>query len=256
MTKAQSQKIIDIVLVVGGMWHDIDFARLEILKLLSEDERVRTRVFESYDGAASAIAKAEHLVTYTSNVRAASETEEVLENFLKRGGRWYALHGTNAILNFVERDGARKIEAPRTMKKTMQLLGSQFIAHPPMDPYRVEIAAPEHPLVAGVEPFEATDELYLMEYHGELEVLLYTEYGGGAGNFLETDWPLQKHPVMYLHKVGKGEVLYFTLGHCRGHYDMRPNMDYYPKVERGSWELPVFYTLLRRGLTWLKGEAA
>ena len=40
------KKKIDVVLVAGGKFHDIDFARLELLKLLSEDERIRTRVFE------------------------------------------------------------------------------------------------------------------------------------------------------------------------------------------------------------------
>ena len=34
---------IDCVLVCGGVWHVMDFARLELLKLLAEDERVRTR---------------------------------------------------------------------------------------------------------------------------------------------------------------------------------------------------------------------
>ena len=60
---------------------------------------------------------------------------------------------------------------------------------------------------------------------------------------------------MYTKKVGEGEVLYLTLGHCRGHYDMRSLMDYYPQVERGSWELPVFHELLHRGLNWgLSGD--
>ena len=61
-------------------------------------------------------------------------------------------------------------------------------------------------------------------------------------------------PVMYLHDVGKGQVLYLTLGHCRGHYDMQPLLDYYPTVERGSWELPVYHELLKRGLAWAKRE--
>ena len=34
---------IDGLLVAGGQWHDIDFARLELLKLLAEDERVLAR---------------------------------------------------------------------------------------------------------------------------------------------------------------------------------------------------------------------
>jgi len=42
-------------------------------------------------------------------------------------------------------------------------------------------------------------------------------------------------------------VLYCTLGHCRGKYDMRPMIDEYPAVERGSWKLPVYHELLRRG---------
>lgn len=41
----------DCVLICGGVWRDIDYARLELLKLLAEDPRIRTRVFENYEGA-------------------------------------------------------------------------------------------------------------------------------------------------------------------------------------------------------------
>jgi hypothetical protein len=27
-------------------------------------------------------------------------------------------------------------------------------------------------------------------------------------------------------------------------------LDYWPTIDRGSWELPVFYELLRRGIQW------
>ena len=50
-------------------------------------------------------------------------------------------------------------------------------------------------------------------------------------------------------------VLYLTLGHCRGHYDMQPMIEYYPQVERCAWNLPVFYDLLRRGIAWAKVRA-
>src|SRR4030095_12948581 len=56
--------------------------------------------------------------------------------------------------------------------------------------------------------------------------------------------------VMYLHAEGRGEVLYLTLGHCRGPYDMRPLIDVYPRTERCAWESPVYYELLRRGIRW------
>ena len=31
-------------------------------------------------------------------------------------------------------------------------------------------------------------------------------------------------------------------------------LEYYPAVERCAWDLPVFYTLLRRGINWAKEE--
>ena len=58
---------------------------------------------------------------------------------------------------------------------------------------------------------------------------------------------------MYLRPLGDGAVLYNTLGHCRGHYDMVPAIDYYPTIERGSWEHPAYYELLRRSLRWARG---
>ena len=51
-------------------------------------------------------------------------------------------------------------EAPRESRTFMETLGSQFVAHPPIAPFRVEATQPDHPLVAGIEPFDADDELY------------------------------------------------------------------------------------------------
>ena len=114
------------------------------------------------------------------------------------------------------------------------------------------IRAPDDPLVKGIEPFDATDELYLMRTYGYLHVMLDTEYAGAAEGFVEKEWPHARHPVFYVKNVGKGAVLYLTLGHCRGHYDMQPLIKWYPEVERGSWALPVYHELLRRGIEWAK----
>ena len=82
------KKRINAVLVAGGQWHDIDFARLELLKLLAEDERIRTRVFEDYDSAAEALETADFLVTYTCNVHCNEKTEAALKDFVESGKRW------------------------------------------------------------------------------------------------------------------------------------------------------------------------
>ena len=70
----------------------------------------------------------------------------------------------------------------------------------------------------------------------------------------EADWDDDEpRPVYYINRLDKGYVLYLNLGHCRGHYDMQPMMDYYPNVEKGSWDKPEYYELLRRGIKYCCG---
>jgi hypothetical protein len=97
----EPKKRIDCVLIAGGKYHDIDFARLELLKLLAEDDRVRVRVFEDYSNLA-AIAAADFLVSYTCDVTPSLVEQEALRRYVEQGGRWYALHGTNSILRFLQ----------------------------------------------------------------------------------------------------------------------------------------------------------
>ncbi len=236
------------MLIAGGKYHDIDFARLELLKMLAEDDRVRVRVFEDYENIA-AIEACDFLVSYTCDVVPSLPAQEALRAWVAKGGRWYALHGTNSILRWLP-DG--RVDSPRWAPLFMETLGSQFIAHPPVAPYRVTVADPDHPLVEGVEPFDTTDEIYLMDTHGDLHVMLETEFAGEATGFVDDRWPKARHPVFYTHDIGAGQVLYLTLGHCRGHYDLQPLMDYWPSVDRCAWDIPVFHRLLRRGIDWVK----
>lgn len=243
---------INCVLICGGVWHDIDFARLELLKLLSEDPHVRTRVFENYDNIA-AIEDADILITYTCDVTPSLPAQEALKRWLHKGGRWYALHGTNSILRMLDNG---LWDAPRWAPLMMDLLGSQFISHPQIEPYLIRVADPDHPLTKGIEPFETTDELYHLETHGDLHVLLDTECSGLGTGFVEADQAPGSHPVFYIKHHGAGAVLYLTLGHCRSHYDLQPMMDWWPTIDRCAWDLPVFYDLLRRGIGWLKERKA
>jgi type 1 glutamine amidotransferase len=240
---------IDCVLVAGGKYHDIDFARLELLKLLAEDPAIRVRVFEDYE-AIAAIEAADMIVSYTCDIVPSLVAQEALRRWLERGGRWYALHGTSSILRLLD---SGLWDAPRWAPLFMDLLGNQFLSHPPIEPYRVTVADPGHPLVAGIEPFDTTDELYHLETHGDLHVLLETECTGPGTGFVEAADAPGAHPVFYIKRHGAGAVLYLTLGHCRGHYDLQPLADWWPTVDRCAWDLPVFHTLLRRGLAWAKG---
>ncbi len=239
---------INAYLVCGGKWHDFDYARLELLKMLAEDDEVRVQVAGDFRDVAE-ISAADLLLSYTCDLRVSDDQQQALRAFVAGGKRWLALHGTNSAFEF-RREG---VDSIRIMQSMMETLGSRFIAHPPIMPYRVRPSDPAHPLVAGIGEFEATDELYLCEYLGEIKPLLETSFDGVAEGFVEKEWhDGRPRLVEYLHPLGKGCVLYLTLGHCRGKYDMQPLMSVYPTVERGSWELPQYHELLRRGIRWAK----
>lgn len=256
---AQAERV-DVVLVAGGRFHDIDYARRELLAMLGEHDNVRVTVESTFerpdllDGATA-------LISYTCDVRPSEAAQQATRRWVEQGGRWVALHGTNAALDLPRPNG---VEAPRCFPLWADTLGSQFVAHPPIQPYRVDRSDDEHWLVAGIEPFETDDELYLME-HGDrdgLMPLLHTIWQGEATGFAEADWSdggragTDTHLVQYLRPLGQGSVLYNTLGHCRGHWDMAPLIDYYPVVERCSWEKPEYHELLRRAIRWSLGQTA
>ena len=244
---------IDVTLVAGGKYHDIDFARRELLTLLGEHEEFRVRVQPDYEDTAG-IEKSSILVSYTCDVRPSEKAQTDIRSWVENGGRWVALHGTNAALTL---GGPNGVDAPRCFPSWADTLGSQFVAHPPIQPYTVQVSDPNHWLVSGIESFDTDDELYLSDYadRDALHGLLHTTWQGDAKGFVEADWTNcdPTHLVMYLRDLGQGSILYNTLGHCRGHYDMAPVLDYYPRIERCSWEKPAYYELLRRSLRWARG---
>ena len=82
---------------------------------------------------------------------------------------------------------------------------------------------------------------------------MQTRFTGKAERFIRSDWD-DTAPILYLRQVGEGAILYNTLGHCRGHYDLTELTPFYPHPERCAWDYPVYYEMLRRGLRWALGE--
>ena len=63
---------MQVHLVAAGKYHDIDFARLELLKLLAEIPEIRTTVAIDY-GDLDRIAACSLLITYTCDVMPTDE---------------------------------------------------------------------------------------------------------------------------------------------------------------------------------------
>ena len=127
---------IDVTLVSGGMYHDIDFARRQLLDLLGEHDEFRVRVQPDYEDT-SGIAASSILVSYTCNLRPSLDAQQQIRSWVESGGRWVALHGTNSALDVGTPNG---VDSPRVFPLWADTLGSQFVAHPPIMPYLVEPA--------------------------------------------------------------------------------------------------------------------
>ncbi|MBH79058.1 MAG: trehalose utilization [Gammaproteobacteria bacterium] len=245
-------QLIDVYLVCNARFHDTNFARLELLKLLGENEDIHTRVADSFADT-EGIKNSKLLITYTCDLRPTPEEQVALGEFLSAGGRWFALHATNAILEFV--DGG-KVDTPDIAPDFMNMLGSRFVAHPANQKISIRVTDVEHPLTTDISDFEVEDEEpYYCEPLGEQTVLLEASYSEPSEGYVQSNYGTDRdnHPQMYLHPWGGGEVLYLSLGHCSGKHDMKPMVDI-NTVVRGSWNSPVYYELLRRGIRWGIGD--
>ena len=165
----QPAKRIDAHFIAAGKYHDIDYARLELLKLLMEHPHVRTTVAADYSGL-ERLDQCRFLVTYTCDLLPTKGQAKQLRAWLEAGGKWLALHGTNSILVFTE-EGL--VDAPDDRPDFMELVGTQFKAHPPIGQFPVEVVNRDHEFTRGIEDFEIVDQLYLSNTTAPIDTLMH-----------------------------------------------------------------------------------
>jgi type 1 glutamine amidotransferase len=204
-----------IYLVCGGKFHDFSWVQQELKKHAERSALTFENCYSDYEQLPT-LKSGDSIVTYTADLLPSAQQENNLHNFLHGGGRWLALHGTNSKVEIDERGYA---DSPRIDSKFMQMLGSQFLAHPPKQAFEIQITEPNHPLLADMESFIVEDELYFIDPRGDLEVLLHAQFNGKAmRGFKHRDYFSDApRPIMYIRRWGEGEVLYLNLGHSRGH---------------------------------------
>lgn len=221
---------LDALLVVGGNdSHDHDYARPELIRAVTAGRDLLIDVRGDF-GDLDALARTATLLTYTCDLRPSPAEEEALRDFVHRGGRWLALHATNALFD-VEPE-VRVVDGYDTFFAT---IGSKFRSHPPICDFPVRPTG--HPLaahlLAGIEEFQTSDELYLLDDVHDVEVLL--EVG--------PDGPHAGAPLAYVHRLGAGQVLYCSLGHSGS--PTHPHGQH-----RCSWAVPGFRAVLERLVAW------
>tara|TARA_B110000495_G_C22418519_1_gene265122 strand:- start:31 stop:396 length:366 start_codon:yes stop_codon:yes gene_type:complete len=99
-------------LICNAKYHDTDFARAELVKLFSEHDDLGVSISQDYSDFHK-YTDSDLLVTYTCDLSPAEEEVDVLRSFLNKGGKWFGLHGTNALIEFVgEKQIVDGIEIP------------------------------------------------------------------------------------------------------------------------------------------------
>jgi hypothetical protein len=75
---------IDAHFIAAGKYHDIDYPRLEILKMLAEHPHIRTTVAADYSGL-ERLDQCRFLITYTCDLMPTGEQAAQLRAWLEKG---------------------------------------------------------------------------------------------------------------------------------------------------------------------------
>jgi type 1 glutamine amidotransferase len=139
------------------------------------------------------------LLIYSTTTNKLSPSEEsAIVGFVESGKKLMAIHSATVV-------------DPENVK-FIEMIGGRFVHHSPHHEFAVKVVAPEHPIVAGVEDFKITDELYVLDRAPDAASVLLTAF-----------WEDHTQPILYLRTHGKGEVLYNALGHGPDAY-RNPNL--------------------------------
>jgi uncharacterized protein len=115
------------------------------------------------------------------------------------------------------------------------MCGGQWVAHPgDIIDYRVDIAKPDDPVMAGIAAFPYRSEQYYMHVDPSNEVLATTTFSGEHAPWIAG----VVMPVVWKRRHGKGRVFYSSLGHVAKEF-----------------EVPQMRTLFQRGALWAAREA-
>jgi type 1 glutamine amidotransferase len=191
-----------------------------IRAVLEQDKRFDVRIVEDPEFLASAaIFDYDVLFLHFKNyqpVARAKQVHENLVNFVKQGKGLVLLHF--ACGAFEDWPEFRDL-AGRVWNK------DQKSPHDPRAPFMVHITAPEHPLMRGMQDFQADDELYTCLVGERPVEVLATARSKVTG---------KDQPMAFVFDYGQGRVFHTPLGH-----DVK------------AIELPGVAELLRRGCRWV-----
>jgi type 1 glutamine amidotransferase len=140
------------------------------------------------DFLAERLADVDVVVDYTTGGELNEKQASGLLGFVKSGRGFVGIHSA-----------ADSFHNSRAYER---MIGGVFLTHPPTIPHTFRVVKPEHPCMRDVpSSFTMPEELYLMDYIGQFDTLLTTEFNSF------------QLPLAWVKSYGCGRVLFTALGH-------------------------------------------
>jgi type 1 glutamine amidotransferase len=137
--------------------------------------------------------------------------EQGLDAFVRAGGGLAGVHATDAF---------------KKSDVYWHLMAGRFTTHGG-GKFPVVIVDKKHPITAGIEDFEISDETYQNSFHPKAKI----------HSLLRCNRGREQQTMAWVQQVGKGRVFCTTLGHGKA-----------------AWDNPAFQRLVVRGLYWAAGR--
>lgn len=165
---------------------------------LETDRRLRVDVIDELGKAADAPladyrAVVLHFKNYDPNVPS-DEARRRLERYVRGGGGLVLVHFACGAFQ----------EWPGFVELAGRVWNPKLRGHDPYGVFRVEIAAPDHPIMRGLKPFDIRDELYTC-LDGDVPITVLATARSKIDG--------KDYPMAFVLKVGEGRAFHCVLGH-------------------------------------------
>jgi uncharacterized protein len=156
---------------------------------------------------AASLAKYDALMIYANHTKITTEQETALLDFVAGGKGFLPIHSASFCF--------------QNSPAYIALVGAQFLRHGTGE-FTVEIVKPDHPVMAGMKPFQVWDETYVHTKHNPDRVVLMERVDAEG-----------REPWTWVRTHGKGRVFYTAYGH-----------------DDRVWSNPNFHLLMKNAVRW------
>lgn len=128
------------------------------------------------------------------------EQGKAVKDFVSAGNGYYALHNSSHMSLF--------------SKNFREVMGGAYIDHPPLRPFKVRVANPEHPITRGVRDFMVNDEQHYVTYDKDPKnIILRSENLDGLVDETAEQKLGTEAIGGWAYDFGKGRVVFTAVGH-------------------------------------------